>query len=362
MQYDVAMPQAVQYLKRALALAPNAESVLVAQSYVLDYQQQDLDYRRVHTELRAVGQKLIDLYPNNTAGYFRLGVLGRNEGRYEEAASYFAQTLRLNPRLSSIKNLYWNLAFCAISAGHDREGLEWIDRTMGAEGSLPAWRSVVLNVQRAVALVRTGDLETAKRIMKDVNERYPSAVWRRISPANPDSEINRAQTRSIAEAAKAAGLRDHVDPEADFGVPPQEALHRDLDGKTPTSVPGVSTVSTEQLSAMLPEKTPLVIDTMEATWYRSIPGAIGFDFHGNTHGAFDDEVQKRLDRKLRELTGGDMAKPIVAVGWSAASFDGYNLALRIRHAGYTNVHWYRGGREAWEVAGKPEQEVRPADW
>jgi hypothetical protein len=57
-----------------------------------------------------------------------------------------------------------------------------------------------------------------------------------------------------------------------------------------------------------------------------------------------------------------MPKPIVAVGWNVVSFEGYNLALRIRHAGYTNVYWYRGGREAWEVAGKPEDVVRPADW
>ena len=52
----------------------------------------------------------------------------------------------------------------------------------------------------------------------------------------------------------------------------------------------------------------------------------------------------------------------VAVGFNVAQFDGYNLALRIRHAGYTNVYWYRGGREAWEVAGKPEDVMRPADW
>ena len=109
-------------------------------------------------------------------------------------------------------------------------------------------------------------------------------------------------------------------------------------------------------------RRPLVIDTMPLTWYRSVPGAVGLDFNGNTHGTFTDEVQKRLEQKLRELTGGNMAKPIVAVGWSAVTFDGYNLALRIRHAGYTNVYWYRGGREAWEVAGKPEAVVRPADW
>jgi hypothetical protein len=26
------------------------------------------------------------------------------------------------------------------------------------------------------------------------------------------------------------------------------------------------------------------------------------------------------------------------------------------------IYWYRGGREAWEVAGKPEEVVQPADW
>jgi hypothetical protein len=92
------------------------------------------------------------------------------------------------------------------------------------------------------------------------------------------------------------------------------------------------------------------------------PGAVGLDFNGNTVGTPDDATQQRLEKKLRELTGGDMAKPIVAMGFNVARFDGYNLALRVRHAGYTNVYWYRGGREAWEVAGKPEEVVRPADW
>jgi rhodanese-related sulfurtransferase len=161
------------------------------------------------------------------------------------------------------------------------------------------------------------------------------------------------------------GVRDHLDPETDFGVPSDDVLHR-FDAfspdKTPTTAPGVTTIDTEQLAAMLEHDKPLVIDTMDATWYRSIPGAVGLDLSGDVHGSFTDEVRQRLERKLRELTGGDMAKPVVAMSFNVARFDGYNLALRIRHAGYTNVYWYRGGREAWEVAGKPEAEVRPADW
>ena len=213
-----------------------------------------------------------------------------------------------------------------------------------------------------MAYFRTGDVETAKRLAAEFNARFPFETWRARFPDDPNSETQRNQYRSIQEALKAAGVRDHLDPDADFGVAPDNVLHEDLEGKTPTSAPGVTTVSTEQLASMLEIEKPLVIDTMDASWYRSVPGAVGLDIKGHTHGTFTDAVQKQLEQKLRALTGANMAKPIVAMGFNVARFDGYNLALRMRHAGYTNVYWYRGGREAWEVAGKPEDVVRPANW
>jgi adenylate cyclase len=367
MPYRVAMDRAVQYLARAQALDPNSEMVLVAQGHVLDMQGDGLDYRRAYMEGKAVARKLIDLYPNNPWGYFRLGVIARGEGRYDEAVGYFTTTIRLDPRRPTMKNLYWNLVYCNVYAGHDREGLEWADRAMGAEGDLRAFRLKYLDILRAVAYARTGNLETAKRLVKELNDRYPFETWRRHSPKDPDSETGRQQTRSLIDALRTAGMRDHVDPDADFGVVPDDVLHPDWlgwssDAKTPMTAPGVTTVNTEQLAAMLQDRKPLMIDTMALTWYRSVPGAVGLDFNGNTGGSFTDEVQTRLERKLRALTGGDMAKPIVAIDWNAVTFGGYNLALRLRHAGYTKVYWYRGGREAWEVAGKPEDVVRPTDW
>ena len=65
---------------------------------------------------------------------------------------------------------------------------------------------------------------------------------------------------------------------------------------------------------------------------------------------------------MAELTGGNLSKPIVAVGWNSERFDGRNLALRLVALGYTDVVWYRGGREAWEVAGLPEAELEMRDW
>jgi hypothetical protein len=312
--------------------------------------------------MKAVGRKLIDLYPNNSDGYFRLGVAARIEGKPDEAAGYFAKTIRLDPRSPAIKTYYWNMAACRIRAGHDREGLEWADRAMTAQGDLPSSRIRYLLSLRAVAYYRTGDVDTAKRLVTELKEQYPFDTWRGYSPNDPDNQLDREKFQSYQNALKAAGHRDHLDPDADFGVPPDDVLHLYWEGKTPTTAPGVTTLTTEQLAAMLEHDKPLVIDTMDASWYRSVPGAVGLDFNGNTHGTFTDEVQKRLEPKLQKLTGGDMAKPIVAMGFNVARFDGYNLALRVRHAGYTNVYWYRGRREAWEVAGKPEEVVRPADW
>jgi TolB-like protein/DNA-binding winged helix-turn-helix (wHTH) protein len=362
MPHDLALNRAEQYLAHAQALEPNSENVLVAQAAVLDWQADGLDYRRARSAGKAVGRKLIDLYPNNPSGYFRLGVIARQEGRYDEAVGYFVNYLRLSPRSPQIKNLYWNIAFCKIWAGYDREGLEWADRTMATRGDLPSYRVRILLVARAVATYRTGALDTAKRLVAELNARYPYITWRAVASNDPDSEIDRQRARSYQDALRAAGFRDHLDPDTDLGVAPDAALHSSFEYGTPTTAPGVTTIGTDQFAAILEEKKPLVIDTMEASWYRSIPGAVGLDLGGDMGGTFADKVQTRLEQRLRELTGGDMAKPIVTMSFNAARFGGYNLALRIRHAGYTNVYWYRGGREAWEVAGKPEDVVRPADW
>ena len=79
-------------------------------------------------------------------------------------------------------------------------------------------------------------------------------------------------------------------------------------------------------------------------------------------GTLPDEFQARLSLKTQQLTPGDRDTPIVTMGWNAERYQGRNLALRLVALGYTNVYWYRGGREAWEVAGLPENEVDMRDW
>ena len=127
------------------------------------------------------------------------------------------------------------------------------------------------------------------------------------------------------------------------------------------TVPGVTTVTTAALAAMLAEQKPIVLDTVANSWGKSLPGAIGLRGVG-LGGTFSDRAQERLRRKLEQLTGGDLARPIVVVGWNAERFDGHNLALRLATLGYRQVFWYRGGREAWEVAELHESELAVQDW
>jgi hypothetical protein len=48
---------------------------------------------------------------------------------------------------------------------------------------------------------------------------------------------------------------------------------------------------------------------------------------------------------------------VFSVRFNSEHFDGRNLALRLAALGYTRVRWYRGGREAWEVAHLHETEL-----
>jgi hypothetical protein len=157
-----------------------------------------------------------------------------------------------------------------------------------------------------------------------------------------------------------AGERDHAAEDADFGVPP-DALHASFIGLTPISAPGARTIRTADLATFLARVRSIVLDTGSYSWGRLIPGAIGL-LNAGIGGTFTDSAQDRLRAKMSQLTKGDLSMPVVAVGWNSERFDGRNLALRLVALGYTQVYWYRGGREAWEAASLPEIDLPLQQW
>jgi adenylate cyclase len=170
------------------------------------------------------------------------------------------------------------------------------------------------------------------------------------------NETYAAQIERVREGLRLAGLRDHADEDEDFGIAPDGRLRTDLVGRTPLTVPGATTIRTPELAVLLHDDKPVVIDASSGN--RTLAGAIIL-YEAGLGGTLQDSLQDRLRPLIVKLTGGDLSRPIVTLGFNAERRTGYNLALRLISLGYRRVYWYRGGREAWEVAGLPMDRTQP---
>lgn len=138
----------------------------------------------------------------------------------------------------------------------------------------------------------------------------------------------------------------------DFGVPPTQKLRQNqFQGPTPTSLPGGNVVSTEGLAtAMNGNMQMLIIDVLGANY--SLPNAfVAIDMA--SPGSLNDRMQQRTAQWLGQITGGQQDVPIVVYCSNPMCWLAYNAALRAIAAGYNNVYWYRGGLQAWKMAGLP---------
>jgi tetratricopeptide (TPR) repeat protein len=262
---------------------------------------------------------------------------------------------RLNP-LSPYKFRYQQMGKASLLLGRVPEAITLLERSL-AMNSNNQWTYRWLVAAYALA----GRLEEAKRCLANANLSYDTVRGYAFPAGLSPSSVYIAQLRRVQDGLRLAGMRDHADEDADFGVPADGALHSQVTGHTPTSAPGATTIHTPELARLLAVAQPIVITALTDTRVPSIARSVGLASVG-LGGSFTDEAQDRLRAELRDLTAGDRSHPIVAVGWNSERFDGRNLALRLVALGYTNVYWYRGGREAWEVAGLPENEVDLQEW
>jgi len=345
---------AERLVARAKMLQPNAEIVLVASAELAQAQER-------WSNLAFEAQRLIELYPNRVEGCELLGMANRFVGSVAESVRLYERSIQLNPLESNLFHRCSCMGYALLLVGRYDESIVWFERSLAANPDASPvsrgsrYRSI------AAAHVLRGRIEMGRTVMREAERLSPYATARIFFPDNPRDPEQVAQIRRLIAALRQAGLADHADEDADFEAKDEPAPRRNLAGPTPVIVPGARVIRTNALVSFLDEAAPLVIDTMMYSWERSIPGAVGLRQAG-FGGSLSDTAQERLRKKMLALTHGDLAAPIVVVGWNALRFDGYNLTLRLVALGHTNVHWYRGGREAWEVAGLPETETRVELW
>jgi PQQ-dependent catabolism-associated CXXCW motif protein len=154
-------------------------------------------------------------------------------------------------------------------------------------------------------------------------------------------------------SGQAAAAQTYADEDRSWGVaPPPGYRAKDYHGPTPDAVPNAAVIRTEELKAKLEQPPrPFLVDVLSGPVHRTLPGALWL--HNGGLGDFDAEEEKRFLDALVLVSGGDKARELVFFCSGPRCWLSYNAALRAARAGYTNVHWYRGGIEAWRAAGLP---------
>jgi adenylate cyclase len=346
-------------ISAAATIEPNTEHVVFAQGFLLRAQAR-------HAEAIAVLQQLVERAPNNSNAFRQLAICMIAKGRVGETVTHLRRSIRLDPLTPNHRFTCHYLGLAQAMLGHDAEAAGWHQQALAATtGDTAHWRAqCYLFMASAYGLL--GQLSDARHALAEANRLWPYATVRSFRPIHPvpgglpDPAII-AQMRRIQEGLRLAGLRDHADEAADFGQAETGELRADLIGRTPTSVPGATTIRTSELADLITRQSPILIDIALGSWGRSIPGAVGLQ--GTGLGVrFSDVRQTRFSHKIQDLTSSDLAAPIVVFGVNSERFTGYNLALRLVTLGYTQVHWYRGGFEAWQVNGLPEDDLELQDW
>lgn len=136
----------------------------------------------------------------------------------------------------------------------------------------------------------------------------------------------------------------------DFGVAPTKYPRTKSAGfgmPTPMEIPGAKVVTTKDLIEMLAgDAKPVVVAAYRAE--KTVAGGIVMD------GAGDDRLlgldKEKFEKTLASLTAGDKSKPVVFYCHGSKCWLSYNATLHAIESGYSNVYWYRGGRDAWKAA------------
>ena len=122
----------------------------------------------------------------------------------------------------------------------------------------------------------------------------------------------------------------------------------------PTSLAGVKNVSAEEVKKLLDAGVP-VFDTRVAAEYaeKTIKGAKSVPYKEKSAKAPGfDASQDQFD--LAKLPS-DMNAPLVMFCNAGECWKSYKASVAAVKAGYSKVHWFRGGMPEWTGKGLPTQ-------
>jgi class 3 adenylate cyclase/TolB-like protein/tetratricopeptide (TPR) repeat protein len=342
-----------ELVRRSLQLRPNSVVALTTHVSLLFMQNRC-------QELIPTARRTISLYPHVNGPPTLLGGCLMLNGQAAEAIPSFEQVLRSNPRNPNTYIRYRLVGFANLFLGRYDEAILSFNRSIGARPDDIARSRGETLAGLAAAQALAGQDAEARASAVEATRIWPTITARSYYPWKIGSPIQAEQVEQLRRGLRLAGIRDHADENEDTGTASDNVLHSEYEAPTPMSAPGAKTIGTAGLTELIQQRKPLILD-VSYPWGNSISGAVGL-WGGGIGGSTSDAFQERMGRVMQLLSRGDKGIPIVTVGWNSERYQGRNLALRLVALGYTEVYWYRGGREAWAAAGLPQSEITLQEW
>jgi TolB-like protein len=347
------LARARSLVEKARALAAGSEGLLRLQATILRVEGRS-------DEAVAAYMRLLQAHADSVPYRVELAFALIEAGRSAEAIPLLEDAIRLNRGDGSRFTMYHGLGLALIRVGRSDEAIAWL-RAAQQESSGAAPH---LNRRLAVSYAYAGKLEDARRELREFIKLRP---WQTLRSMRHSAKAAAAKEWNYEIAGLAvAGLRDHVPEDADPGLSIDEGLRSgNRFSLTPIGASGLSVVRASELKALIdatangPGELPLLLSTNCAPlcFDIDIPGAVSVPA-AYISDPLDDQVRQELKSWLDQQLNGQTSRRLITFSWNAERWHARNLALELVELGYPNVSWYRGGVEAWDVAGYPVIEKR----
>jgi adenylate cyclase len=343
--FDERLLRARTLADRARALAADSESILALQARILRAEGRFDEALAAYTALM------------RSSGRFHVDVAGCliALGRSAEAVPLLEEGIWRDRDMLARFSRYWALGVALVHIGRYEEAISWLRAANEVfSGSSPA-----ISWNLAIAYAHAGKVADSRRELQEFKKRMGGVFTTRYL-RQAAGTLGEDYAREVGGPFMAL-LVDHVSEDADAGLPITEGVRSaKLIGLTPIGTLGVSTIKTSELRTLIGNgeasasgKPPLLLSTYCSDCLRvTIPGT-NFVPDAYRNGVLDDAKRQALKVLVDRLVHGDRTRRVITFSWNAVFWDARNLAIELADLGYPNVSWYRGGLEAWDLAGLP---------
>jgi len=331
-------------IAHGIELAPQNARLLVVKGFLQKIEGQC-------REASSTYQISLTFDPNDVDARSGLALCAVNLGHPEEAERLILDILRIDPQNPNNRVRYNQLGLVYLMLGKYPDSIDWLNKAKAADpdptGPSESLSPTEWNEIGLIAAYGASGREAEARARYAVYAGRWShrSVWR-LTTYFTKAEGALPAFRTAFDGLKAAGMPAFVDETIDAHVPApaQPKAAGDFE-PTATTIPGAQTIATAALSDLIGKgPPPILIDV--GCGAAVIPGASWID---DTFPS--PEGQADLEREILRLSNGDRGRQVVVVGNSALDWNAYNAALAVVALGFHDVHWYRGGEEAWTAAG-----------